>query len=163
MFFFFPAPFFIVNNIGDPGVSSLSSALKVNSSLTLLNLYSIDLFYLRNATLLCFCFVIMNSFGEKGASSLSEALKVNSSLTHLDIGETFFSNGVEIVFSLLHKEQHSRFWSIFIIRGTQGQFSTHSFELGRQYFKDLLFSFKTVFEVQHWRFRSICFIRCIQS
>jgi len=54
------------NNIGDSGVSSLSEALKVNSTL-------IQLFLRRN------------NISDIGVSSLSEALKVNSSLTSLGL------------------------------------------------------------------------------
>ena len=56
------------NSIGDEGASSLSEALRVNTSLTSLDLSE-------------------NSIGDEGASSLSEALRVNTSLTSLDLSE----------------------------------------------------------------------------
>ena len=54
------------NSIGDEGASSLSEALRVNTSLTSLHLSC-------------------NSIGGEGASSLSEALRVNTSLTSLHL------------------------------------------------------------------------------
>ena len=54
------------DSIGDAGASSLSQALTTNSSLTSLDLRG-------------------NSIGEAGASSLSQALTGNSSLTSLDL------------------------------------------------------------------------------
>ena len=66
-----------VNFIGDPGAESLSQALKVNSSLT-------------NLDLSC------NGFGDLGAKSLSQALTVNSSLTNLDLrGNSIGHTGAE--------------------------------------------------------------------
>ena len=55
------------NSIGDEGANSLSEALRVNTSLTSLDLRD-------------------NSIGDEGAHSLSEALRVNTSLTSLDLG-----------------------------------------------------------------------------
>ena len=52
--------------IGDSGASSLSEALKVNSSLTQLNLRD-------------------NSIGDSGAKSLSDAMESNITITELDI------------------------------------------------------------------------------
>ena len=54
------------NSIGDEGAHSLSQALKVNSTLTNLNLG-------------------WNSIGDEGAHSLSQALKVNSTLTNFNL------------------------------------------------------------------------------
>ena len=54
------------NHIGDEGANSLSEALRVNTSLTSLGLST-------------------NSIGDEGANSLSEALRVNTSLTSLDL------------------------------------------------------------------------------
>ncbi|CAH3184561.1 unnamed protein product, partial [Porites lobata] len=56
------------NRIGDAGVSSLSQALTVSSSLTRLDLGC-------------------NRIGDAGASSLSQTLTANSSLTSLDLGD----------------------------------------------------------------------------
>ena len=67
------------NSIGDEGASSLSEALRVNTSLTSLNLAH-------------------NSIGDEGASSLSEALRVNTSLTSLYLSDN--SIGVEGASSL---------------------------------------------------------------
>jgi hypothetical protein len=55
------------NQIGDEGASALADALKVNSSVTSLNLRQ-------------------NRIGAKGASSLADALKVNSSVIILNLG-----------------------------------------------------------------------------
>ena len=57
------------NFVGEDGASSLSKALKANSSLTNLNLSQ-------------------NSIGDDGASSLSKALKANFSLTSLNLSAT---------------------------------------------------------------------------
>ena len=73
------------NEIGDDGVYSLSSALKNNSSLTLLylGLFSIkDTHHYKDVPL-------YNKIGMKGASLLSSALKANSTLTLLYLGLLF--------------------------------------------------------------------------
>ena len=79
------------NNIGDTGVTSLSEALKSNTTLTKLNLYcenkrkkthkrhpsAIHSFILFTST--------ANDIEETGATSLSKALKSNTTLTELDL------------------------------------------------------------------------------
>ena len=88
--------FFLKTDIGDTEVCVLSSALKVNSSLTLLNLafikYSITLSPFMSAL-----HSINNNIGDTGICSLSSALEVNSTLTSLDLRMCF----VWIVFSVL--------------------------------------------------------------
>ena len=54
------------NSIGPEGAAALSEALKVNSTLTTINLYG-------------------NSIGHEGAAALSKALKANSTLTTMDL------------------------------------------------------------------------------
>ena len=80
--------FFLKTYIGDTEVCVLSSALKVNSSLTLLNLafikYSITLYPFMPAL-----HSISNNIGDTGISSLSSALEVNSTLTSLDLRMCF--------------------------------------------------------------------------
>ena len=56
-------------NIGDKGAIGLGEALKVNASLTMLNLSSTNI-------------------GDEGAIGLGEALKVNASLTTLNLSVT---------------------------------------------------------------------------
>ena len=58
--------FLSFNSIGDEGANSLSEALRVNTSLTSLKLSN-------------------NSIGDEGAKSLSEALRLNTSLSSLDL------------------------------------------------------------------------------
>ena len=67
---------------GDSGLTSLSEALKVNSSLTQLDLG------MKSVLLSCFyCLSLSNGnkIGHSGLSSLSDALTVNSSLTQLNL------------------------------------------------------------------------------
>ena len=71
-----------VKHIGDSGALSLSEALKVNSSLTHLDLEGL----LKRSYVKTICFYrIDNNIGLPGVLSLSEALKVNSSLTELEL------------------------------------------------------------------------------
>ena len=76
-----------MNNVGEPGATSLSTALKANSTLIHFDLgmsYFVHLF---------FCFQIHsmdNKVGVAGTSSLSGALKVNSSITLLDLRVNLF-------------------------------------------------------------------------
>ena len=76
------------NNIGDTGATSLSEALKSNT--TLITLYmnrenkkmSKKMSIIK--TLFSFCFILtVNEIGDTGATSLSEALKSNTTLTEL--------------------------------------------------------------------------------
>ena len=79
-----------VNNIGDTGATSLSEALKSNTTLIELNLIRKDkrhtkdthqqftLFSIRNTS-------TGNKIGDKGAKSMSESLKSNTTLTELDL------------------------------------------------------------------------------
>ena len=69
--------------IGSSGVSCLSSALKVNSCLTDLNLET-EFCYGR-CVRTDFFYSMSNDIGEAGVASLSEALEVNSSLTSLNL------------------------------------------------------------------------------
>ena len=61
------------NSIGDEGAGSLSEALRVNTSLTSLDLSD-------------------NLIGDEGASSLSEALRVNTSLTSLHLPHNYIDD-----------------------------------------------------------------------
>ena len=75
------------NKIGELGASSLSKALEINSSLTLL--------YLEDRHYKHFVFILLfwwneNRIGDSGLSSLSEGLRVNSSLTELYLGFSLF-------------------------------------------------------------------------
>ena len=79
------------NNIGDAGTTSMSDALKSNTTLTKLNLWSEEK---RNDTLKAFTekplysLLIQstdNAIGGTGATSLSDALKSNTTLTKLDL------------------------------------------------------------------------------
>ena len=72
------------NEIGDSGIASISSALKVNSSLTSLDLRR-RMF--DNLYVLSFIGIPINKISEVGVSSLSEALKVNSTLLELNLAE----------------------------------------------------------------------------
>ena len=81
----------IWNNIGDSGATSLSSALKVNSSLTQLNL-EMSLLLDMIELIIVESYSIWNNIGDSGATSLSEALEVNSSLTQLNLGVSLLLN-----------------------------------------------------------------------
>ncbi len=74
----------VVNNkIGDSGVASLSTALKINSSLIELNLgVNQQLFVTFNHFLV---FYLKNNISYYGLSSLARALEVNSSLLSLHL------------------------------------------------------------------------------
>ena len=131
--------FFLRTDIGDSEVCVLSSALKVNSSLTVLNLafikHSITLSPFMPAS-----HSISNNIGNTGVSSLSSALEVNSTLTSLDLRMCF----VWILFSVLFcfvllfhlfvilicDEQDWRIRNMFIVRITEGQFISHWIEPG---------------------------------
>ena len=81
----------IGNKIGETGTTSLSDALKSNTTLIELNLSGENK---RNNTQMIstnnpFFFIIIistdNAIGERGATSLSDALKSNTTLTKLDL------------------------------------------------------------------------------
>ena len=80
------------NDIGDTGVTSLSEALKLNTTLTELNLSGKDKRKKTqktsiNTSLFSFlCTTTDNNIGERGATSLSEVLKSNTTLTQLYLG-----------------------------------------------------------------------------
>ena len=75
-----------MNQIGNEGTSYLAESLKINSTLTSLNLYG-KLFHL---------FEIIsqletgNQIGKEGTSYLAESLKVNSTLTSLNLSGKLF-------------------------------------------------------------------------
>ena len=79
-----------VNDIGDTGATSLSDALKSNTTLTKLNLFSQ---HKRNNTqmtpinnpLFSTLKSTANNIGDTGATSLSDALRSNTTLTRLDL------------------------------------------------------------------------------
>ena len=80
---------FIYNDIGDQGAPSLSEALKVNSSLTLLDL---NISFVN-----CCCFHFRHiacKMGEVGLSCLCEGLKANSSLIELRMRFSFHYSNV---------------------------------------------------------------------
>ncbi|XP_067040240.1 NLR family CARD domain-containing protein 3-like isoform X2 [Acropora muricata] len=93
VFYTFGKP--VTNFIGDEGANSLAQALRVNTSLSLLNLSfnfigvagAISLARaLRVNTSLSSLDLSRNSVGDEGASSLAEALKVNTSVSSLNLG-----------------------------------------------------------------------------
>lgn len=77
---------FIENNIGDLGATSLSEALKVNTSITVLSLRCLCSFL---SWLMTFFFISEewsgNKIGNDGVNALSAALGMNTSLAELDI------------------------------------------------------------------------------
>ena len=81
-----------VNNIGDTGTTSLSNALKSNTTLYVLDLSCEDkrkkTHNRHPSSIHSFSFPFAstgNSIGERGKTSLSEALKSNTTLTKLDL------------------------------------------------------------------------------
>ena len=72
------------NNIGNGKATSMSEALKTNTTLTKLDL---GCKHKRNKTLI-FIFIrsIGSNIGDIGATSMSEALKTNTTLAKLDLG-----------------------------------------------------------------------------
>src|SRR5215475_4840976 len=81
----------IDNSIGDEGGKALAEALKVNSTLTQLNLSCMSSFCgWIYVCILWFdladnLWIIDNSIGDEGGKALAEALKVNSTLTQLNL------------------------------------------------------------------------------
>ena len=79
------------NKIGDTGATSLSEALKSNTTLTQLNLGGEDKRRKTQKTLIdnsLFSILITstgNNIGDTGAASLSESLKSNTTLTELNL------------------------------------------------------------------------------
>ena len=74
------------NNIGDEGAKYVAEALKVNTSLTKINLFH-------------------NNIGAEGAKYVAEALKVNTSLTNIRLG--WNNIGAEGKHSLREAWKHS--------------------------------------------------------
>ena len=81
----------IENNIGDAGATSLSEALKSNTTLTQLNLWGEDKKrrHKRHPSTIHFSILITstdNQIEETGTTSLSESLKSNTTLSKLNLG-----------------------------------------------------------------------------
>ena len=77
-----------VNDIGDAGATSISDALKTNTTLTKLDLGREDRSYTNYIHRRIHSFSILvkstvNKIGERGTQSLSDALKINTTLTAL--------------------------------------------------------------------------------
>ena len=90
------------NKIGERGATSLSDALKSNSTLTELDLSRA---HKRNNTQMAsindplfHSHQTGNSIGDRGATSLSDALKANTTLTKLDLGGEYKRNGTQVAF-----------------------------------------------------------------
>ena len=92
------------NALRDSGASSLSEALKVNSTLTRLDLYWVfeSLFWLFH--------FICNQIGEPGLSSLSELLEVNSTITSLNLGIC------SLLFDCFQKPFKHNLWILLILQ-----------------------------------------------
>ena len=75
------------NKIGDSGACSLSSALEINSSLTLLDLRVTYPMSKMRFTLILF---VRNNIGELGICSIQSALEVNSTVISIRLEECFF-------------------------------------------------------------------------
>ena len=92
----------IGSNIGYIGATSMSEALKTNTTLAKLDL---GCKHKRNKTQIAsnnnIIFLLFQSIGNKigkeGATSLSEALKSNPTLTQLDLGGTHKRNNTQMV------------------------------------------------------------------
>ena len=77
-----------MNKIGNEGASSLAEALKINSSLTRIDLSynDNDSHFIRYDLLFVIVFIITgNEFGIEGSKTIAEALKANKALTRVDI------------------------------------------------------------------------------
>jgi hypothetical protein len=90
-----------VNDIGDEGAIKLSEALKENSSLTSLGLYSNRLFFFISISL-----NTGNDIGVEGVIKLSEALKSNTSVVSLDLSgsilsASFDSHSIQVIILVL--------------------------------------------------------------
>ncbi|KAF9136205.1 hypothetical protein BGX30_011300, partial [Mortierella sp. GBA39] len=101
------------NSIGDNEVQALSEALKINSTLTTLDLGNLNTLdrgdnwigdngtqalseALKSNSTLTTLNLSNNSIGDNGAQALSEALKINSTLTTLDLqNNSIGSNGAQ--------------------------------------------------------------------
>ena len=92
-------PFLWHSNIGDAGAASLAEAMKVNTTLTQLALYSHNIGDAGAASLaeamkvnttLTQLALYSNNIGDAGAASLAEAMKVNTTLTQLAL----YSNNI---------------------------------------------------------------------
>ena len=108
------------NKIGDTGATSLSEALKSNTTLTQLDLSREDK---RNNTQMTsinnppFSILIkstVNKIGNTGAASLSEALKSNTTITQLNLSREYKTNNTQMasinnpLFSILIKSTDNR-------------------------------------------------------
>ena len=77
------------NEFGDRGATSLSEALKVNTTITKLNLSCENrrhIIIFINNSLFFFFTSTVNDIGDTGAISLGEALKSNKAITKLNLG-----------------------------------------------------------------------------
>ena len=119
VFFTTIQPHSIYTSIGPSGATSFSEALRVNSSLTRLEL---DISFSWVLLIVIQSHSIYNCIGSSGATSLSEALKVNSSLTQLDLEASLLLNMfnwlyfIHIPFKTIleNQEQHhyQKYWRL---------------------------------------------------
>ena len=76
-----------VNHIGDEGATSISESLKVNSTLTSIDLKSTVKVNKTNHCCCSFKFTLSlfegNSMGKEGLKALTQSLKINTTLTEL--------------------------------------------------------------------------------
>ena len=93
-----------VNKIGDTGATSLSDALKSNTTLTQLDIKSEDkrnntyITFINQSTLSILTQSTDNIIGDKGAASLIGALKSNTSFTKLDLSGEDKRNNTQMRF-----------------------------------------------------------------
>ena len=100
--------------IGETGTASLSGALKSNTTLTKLNLWSENLNNMhtngihKQPTL--HNKLTDNRVGDTGATSLSDALKTNTTLTELNLLSfyTYYANSIIIKLSMSYPCQINR-------------------------------------------------------
>ena len=90
------------NSIGETGATSLSDALKSNTTLTKLNLWrehkrdNTQMASINNPLFSILIKSTGNNIGETGATSLSDALKSNAALTQLDVCCEYKRNNTQI-------------------------------------------------------------------
>ena len=77
----------IDNQIGYEGAKAISESLKINTSLTELNLWSDEMKWNEKEKMKWNEMKewIVNQIGTEGAKAISESLKINTSLTELDL------------------------------------------------------------------------------
>ena len=75
----------IDNGIGDEGARTISESLKINTSLTKLNLWSDEKTRNEKREMKWKEWWIVNQIGDEGAKTISESLKINTSLTELNL------------------------------------------------------------------------------